>query len=112
MVAARVLRSSASVQTETVTAPEFGLGPRVLSFAQTRAIKAAMETFIEEDLAFGMKRSARRWCVRCKADRPGAGFIGYEGGDLSNACATDYELARACGAVSCAEEFISHCRNM
>lgn len=80
---------------------------RALTAAQVRAIRAAMHTFVEEDLAFGSARPERRWCVRCKADRPAAGSISYECGDLCNACATEYELSRARGLVWSPHEFLS-----
>jgi hypothetical protein len=80
---------------------------RTLTAAQVRAIRTAMHTFVEEDLAFGSGRSTRRWCVRCKAERPAAGSISYECGDLCNACATDYELTRARGLVWSPREFLS-----
>ncbi|MGD9895445.1 MAG: hypothetical protein AB7R89_12150 [Dehalococcoidia bacterium] len=81
--------------------------PRTLTAAQVRAIRTAMYTFVEEDLAFGAARPARRWCVRCNADRPAAGFISYECGDLCNACATQYELSRARGLVWSPNEFLA-----
>lgn len=80
---------------------------RVLTAAQVRAIRTAMHTFVEEDLAFGGARACRRWCARCAAHRPAAGFVAYESGDLCNDCATDYELARARGLVWSVEEFLS-----
>lgn len=81
--------------------------PRTLTAAQVRAIRTAMYTFVEEDLAFGATRPARRWCVRCQEDRPAAGFISYECGDLCNACATQYELSRARGLVWSPNEFLA-----
>lgn len=81
--------------------------PRTLTAAQVRAIRTAMYTFVEEDLAFGAARPTRRWCVRCNADRPAAGFISYECGDLCNACATQYELSRARGLVWSPTEFLA-----
>ena len=95
-------------RTEVSSAPlAYPDAPRTLTAAQVRAIRAAMHTFVEEDLAFGSTRPARRWCVRCKGDRPAAGFIDYECGDLCNACATDYELSRARGLVWSPHEFLS-----
>jgi hypothetical protein len=80
---------------------------RVLTAAQVRAIRTAMHTFVEEDLAFGRAKAGRRWCARCAAHRPAAGFVAYESGDLCNECATDYELARARGLVWSVGEFLA-----
>lgn len=80
---------------------------RPLTAVQERAIRRAMLTFVEDDLAGGAARTAPRWCVCCRAQRPGAGFICYNGVDLCNACATNYELAHARGVVQSPEEFLS-----
>ena len=80
---------------------------RNLTAAQVRAIRAVMQIFVEEDLAFGTRRSALQWCVRCEGDRPGAGSIDYECGSFCNPCATDYELARARGVVRTPHEFLA-----
>ena len=80
--------------------------PRVLSAAQERAIRTAMLTFVEDDLAFGSLRRGRRWCVRCAADQPAPGFVQYDCGALCNACATEYELSRARGEVWAPAEFL------
>ena len=80
---------------------------RNLTAAQVRAIRTVMQIFVEEDLAFGTRRSAQRWCVRCEGDRPGAGSIDYECGSFCNPCATDYELARARGVVRTPHEFLA-----
>lgn len=85
----------------------FPSAPRTLTAAQVRAIRTAMHTFVEEDLAFGSARPARRWCVRCESNRPAAGSISYECGDLCNACATEYELSRARGLVWSPNDFIA-----
>ncbi len=79
---------------------------RMLTPGQERAIRVAMQIFVDEDRAFGANRTARRWCARCKAERPGAGFIAYEDADLCNPCATQYELARARGIVWTPQEFL------
>ncbi|MGH2588422.1 MAG: hypothetical protein ACRDJE_26170 [Dehalococcoidia bacterium] len=87
-------------------APRLTAAARTLTAAQVRAIRTAMQIFVEEDLAFGRGKSAHRWCVRCEGERPAAGFIAYEGGDLCNECATLYEIARAQGLVLSPREFL------
>jgi hypothetical protein len=85
-------------------------GARMITPTQVQAIREAMRVFVEDDLAGG-QRTASRWCDRCRAARPAAGFIDYAGGDLCNDCATDYELARANGITSDVAAFIaSHAR--
>jgi hypothetical protein len=79
---------------------------RTLTAAQVRAIRTVMQIFVEEDLAFGTRRSAPRWCARCEAERPGAGSIDYDCGSFCNPCATEYELARARGMVHTPREFL------
>jgi hypothetical protein len=79
-------------------------GERVLTQAQIRAIRTAMHLFVEEDLNFGTAATARRWCVRCLADRPAAGFVAYDCGDFCNACATSYEIDRARGRIRSPQE--------
>ena len=80
--------------------------PRALSAVQERAIRAAMYTFVEDDLAFGSARGTRRWCRRCRAQRPAPGFVAYDEGSLCNPCATAYELARARDEVRTPAEFL------
>jgi hypothetical protein len=80
--------------------------PRTLTREQVEAIRRAMATFVEEDLTQGGTRLTPRWCIRCDAHRPGAGFITYDGGDLCHPCAVDYELARTCGRVRALSEFL------
>ena len=80
---------------------------RVLTAAQERAIRAAMQTFVDDDVAFGAaRRTARLWCVRCRDERGAEGFVDYDGDAFCNACATDYELARARGLVWTPAEFL------
>ena len=97
-----------SVDTITAARNSGGEVFRTLTAAQERAIRTAMQIFVEEDLAFGARRAALRWCVRCAAERPGAGSIDYECGSLCNPCATAYELARAQGLVRTPAQFLDH----
>ncbi len=78
-----------------------------LSRSQTRAIREAMRLFAEDDLAHGVLPTAQRPCVRCRRNRPAAGFIHYTDGALCNSCATSYELARIRHAVASVGEFIA-----
>jgi hypothetical protein len=80
--------------------------PNLLTRGQTLAIQAAMQTFVDEDRAFGRGVLQLRWCVYCQSDRPGPGFIAYECGDFCNACATEFELARAQRLVRTVGEFL------
>jgi hypothetical protein len=84
----------------------FSEGARLLTPAQIHAIRAAMQVFVEDDLAGGAS-AASRWCDHCRTPRPAAGFITYDGGDLCNDCATEYELARATGRVNDVAAFIA-----
>jgi hypothetical protein len=79
---------------------------RELTAAQERAIRAAMQTFVDDDLAFGSGRRLRRWCVGCRAERPAPGFVAYEGAALCNPCATEFELIRARGLADTAVAFL------
>ncbi len=79
---------------------------RTLSPIQLRAIRTAMLLLVEDDLARGANVSTRRWCVRCRAQRPAAGSITYDGHDLCNACAIQYEVARASGTAATVKEFL------
>ena len=81
--------------------------PRVLTPKQERAIRTAMQTFVDDDLAFGSLRSAHRWCDCCRAERPAPGFVDYDCGALCNRCATEYELSRARGVVWTPAEFLA-----
>jgi hypothetical protein len=79
---------------------------RELTAAQERAIRTAMQTFVEDDLAFGSGRGLRRWCDRCRVQRPAPGFVAYEDAALCNSCATQFEIARARGLVWTPAEFL------
>ena len=84
---------------------EFRSPLRLLTRTQVQAIRAAMQTFVDEDASFGRGRMLPRWCVYCQMDRPGPGFIAYDCGDFCNECATDFEMARAQGLVRTVAEF-------
>ena len=77
-----------------------------LSHAQTRAVRTAMQLFVEEDLAHGVAASARRGCERCRRQRPAPGFIHYGEAELCNTCATAYELARLRHATASVSAFV------
>jgi hypothetical protein len=68
-----------------------------LSTRQTASIRAAMQLFVEDDIASGRPINQRRYCDACERNRPAAGFIQYTRYSICNACATSYELARARG---------------
>ncbi len=78
-----------------------------LTAIQVRAIRTAMQIFVEEDLAFGRGRDVERWCTCCNAERPSAGSIAYECGSFCNTCATEYELSRVAGVVRSPQEFLT-----
>jgi hypothetical protein len=75
--------------TQRVT-PAYGPSP-----VQIEAIRVAMRVFLEDDLAAGPPQTDPRPCARCHADRPGAGFISYDGVDLCHTCAVSFEILRA-----------------
>ena len=77
-----------------------------LTSQQVQAIRDVMHLFVKEDLTRDPGHSAWRRCTRCEQDRPGAGFITYDGSDLCNPCATVFELARARGIVRTLPEFL------
>jgi hypothetical protein len=69
-----------------------------------------MGLFVEDDLARGVLPSQTAFCPACDAARPLAGFIRYDGAAANafvcNTCATEYEVARMQGSVSCIGEFV------
>jgi hypothetical protein len=66
-----------------------------------------MRLIEEEDLARGVRPSARQYCERCRRNRPAPGFVSYDGVYLCPACATAYELARMRGTTTSSVEFAS-----
>lgn len=79
---------------------------RPLSTAQVEAIRGAMRVFVEDDLARGVDETRRTYCDGCERARPTAGFIQYDRYALCNACATEYEVARARGLVATPGQYI------
>jgi hypothetical protein len=62
-----------------------------------------MRILIEDDELRRVAPSAHARGGRCRADRPLAGSVEYDGIRLCNACATRFEVARLSGRVrSCA----------
>ncbi len=66
-----------------------------LTLAQVAAIRAVMQLFVEDDLAQGASPDRRFYCAACQRPRPMPGFIPYGRYQVCNACATEYEVARA-----------------
>jgi hypothetical protein len=81
-------------------------GGRRLSEEQVCAVRAAMQVFVQDDREAGPGRTRPRWCDRCRLERPGAGFITYDGVDICNACATTYEIVRMEGRVRGVEDIL------
>lgn len=79
---------------------------RSLSHGQIEAIRSAMQLFIDDDLARGVRRTDRMYCDACQRPRPAAGVIRYGRYALCNCCATEYEVARAKGALSTPGQFV------
>lgn len=79
---------------------------RPLSAAQIEAIRRAMRVFVDDDLARGEEPHRRAYCDGCERARPVAGFIQYDRYSLCNACATEYEIARARGLVSTVGHYV------
>ena len=71
-----------------------------LSKSQLDAIRAAMELFVQDDIAQGLSPDKRLYCEACERTRPAAGFIQYDRYLFCNACATEYEIARARGLAA------------
>jgi hypothetical protein len=65
-----------------------------------------MRLFVEDDLARGTLRHAKMYCDGCERPQAAAGFISYERYALCNNCATEYEVARARGAVASAGQYV------
>jgi formate dehydrogenase maturation protein FdhE len=70
------------------------------------AIRAAMQLFVEDDLARGVRRTDRLYCDACQRPRPAAGGIRYGRYALCNGCATEYEVARAHGGLATPGQFV------
>ncbi|HZQ36562.1 MAG TPA: hypothetical protein VFD32_11555 [Dehalococcoidia bacterium] len=79
---------------------------RSLSHGQIEAIRSAMQLFVDDDLARGVRRTDRMYCDACQRPRPAAGVIRYGRYALCNCCATEYEVARAKGALASPGQFV------
>lgn len=79
---------------------------RRLTTAQVVAIRSVMRLFVEDDLANGMPADKRMYCDACQRPRQALGFIQYDRHLLCNACAVEYEVARARGLALSAGQFV------
>jgi hypothetical protein len=77
-----------------------------LSETQVGAIRAAMRSFVEDDLALGRVPAGRLYCDACEQPQPAAGFIRYDRYQVCNACATEFELVRAHGLTRSIGQFV------
>ena len=82
------------------TAPVHELTPDQLT-----AIRTAMRLCLDDDVARGVLPEHRVACEACRRPRPLPGAIQYDRSMLCNACATEYEVARARGLVSSVTQF-------
>ncbi|HLZ72995.1 MAG TPA: hypothetical protein VKV26_24090 [Dehalococcoidia bacterium] len=89
-----------------ITLPAAETATRSLSRGQIEAIRSAMRLFIDDDLARGVRQTDRVYCDACQRPRPAAGVIRYGRYALCNGCATEYEVARAHGALSTPGQFV------
>lgn len=79
---------------------------RALTPEQVAAIRAVMHLFVEDDLANGVPAEKRMYCDACQKPRPALGFIQYDRHLMCNACAIEYEVARARGLALSAGQFV------
>lgn len=79
---------------------------RALSAAEVEAIRAAMALFLEDDIARGVPAFSLVFCDACQRARPAPGFIQYGRYATCNACAIEYEVARARGLLSTPGQFV------
>jgi hypothetical protein len=77
-----------------------------LTRQQRQAIREAMRTFVEEDLARGIPADRLERCDACARERPAAGFVTYQAARLCNDCATGYEILRTQGDVRDVGQFL------
>ncbi|HXF51205.1 MAG TPA: hypothetical protein VNM43_05955 [Dehalococcoidia bacterium] len=77
-----------------------------LTRQQRQAIREAMRTFVEEDLARGVPPDRVERCDACGGERPAAGFVAYGEARFCNDCATQYEISRTAGGVRDADDFM------
>jgi hypothetical protein len=77
-----------------------------LSARQVESIRTAMRVFMDDALANGVPGTARRYCDACERARPAPGFIHYDRYELCNACAIEYEVARASGLITTTGQYV------
>jgi hypothetical protein len=77
-----------------------------LTRSQVESITAAMSLFVQDDLANGVPVNGRSYCGACASSRPAAGFIRYDGAEVCNTCAIEYEVLRASGRLRSIGAFI------
>ena len=77
-----------------------------LSRSQTLAIRAAMQLFVDDDLAKGISLDQRLYCAACERPRPAAGFIQYSRYHVCNSCAIEYEIAHARGLTASPGQYV------
>ena len=65
-----------------------------------------MQLFVEDDVAKGLSVDKRLYCDACERVRPAAGFIQYDRYSVCNACAIEYEVARARGLTATAGQYV------
>lgn len=78
---------------------------------QRQAIREAMRTFVEEDLARGVPPGRTERCDACAGEKPAAGFVTYGEARLCNDCATQYEISRTAGGVRDVDDFLRRRRS-
>jgi hypothetical protein len=79
---------------------------RSLNALQVRAIRTAMQLFVEDDLGKAPRSCAHLACDACEQARPAEGFIQYGRYQVCNRCATNYEIAHAKGLVETPGQYI------
>ena len=65
-----------------------------------------MRLFVDDDVARGVRRTDRIYCDACQHPRPAPGTIRYGRYGFCNGCATEYEVARAKGALASPGQFV------
>jgi hypothetical protein len=83
----------------TAAAAAAGIEVRSPTPTQVAAVRSVMQLFVEDDLARGVTRHSRLWCVACASQQQAPGFVRYDGYWFCNPCATSYELARLSGTA-------------
>lgn len=93
---------------ETLVGPrrQPGQPGRPLTKSQVAAIRAAMQLFVEDDLAKGITADRRLYCDACQGVRAAAGFIQYNRYQVCNACAIEFEIAHARGVAASPGQFV------